>query len=221
MIAERQRQDIPKERVWWCYEKEVPYSLYLLNSPQQCRNAAAGWNLTERVIKLWLQEVFTIWLFSLRRQLKSTAHFKSRNLHPERMISYDDRTGFYAWILKKQEWVPWHNIQCLKFYHRSYRNIKNGVVSNGTLSLPVKYMTGDKSDGKLIFPTNTIKFVQFGVVSHGTVNAWMMKIYWQEISPMESWIFLRQNLRKRSCFQWHKMCLECENHFDNFRMMNA
>ena len=31
-----------------------------------------------------------------RRQLKSTAHFKSRNLHPERMISYDDRTGFYA-----------------------------------------------------------------------------------------------------------------------------
>ena len=87
--------------------------------------------LTERVIKLWLQEVFTIWLFSLRRQLKSTAHFKSRNLHPERMISYDDRTGFYAWILKKQEWVPWHNIQCLKFYHRSYRNLKNGVVSNG------------------------------------------------------------------------------------------
>lgn len=91
-----------------------------------------------RVIKLWLQEVFTIWLFSLRRQLKSTAHFKSRNLHPERMISYDDRTGFYAWILKKQEWVPWHNIQCLKFYHRSYRNLKSGVVSNGTLSLPVK-----------------------------------------------------------------------------------
>ena len=131
MNAERQRQDIPKERVWWCYEKEVPYSLYLLNSPQQCRNAAEGWNLTERVIKLWLQEVFTIWLFSLRRQLKSTAHFKSRNLHPERMISYDDRTGFYAWILKKQEWVPWHNIQCLKFYHRSYRNLKNGVVSNG------------------------------------------------------------------------------------------
>ena len=72
MNAERQRQDIPKERVWWCYEKEVPYSLYLLNSPQQCRNAAAGWNLTERVIKLWLQEVFTIWLFSLRRQLKSS-----------------------------------------------------------------------------------------------------------------------------------------------------
>ena len=99
--------------------------------PHKCWKAAAGWNLTERVIKLWLQEVFTIWLFSLRRQLKSTAHFKSRNLHPERMISYDDRTGFYAWILKKQEWVPWHNIQCLKFYHRSYRNLKNGVVSNG------------------------------------------------------------------------------------------
>lgn len=170
MNAERQRQDIPKERVWWCYEKEVPYSLYLLNSPQQCRNAAAGWNLTERVIKLWLQEVFTIWLFSLRRQLKSTAHFKSRNLHPERMISYDDRTGFYAWILKKQEWVPWHNIQCLKFYHRSYRNLKNGVVSNGTLSLPIKYMTGDKSDGKLIFPTNTTN------------------LYSLELFPMAQWM---------------------------------
>lgn len=138
--------------------------------PHKCWKAAAGWNLTERVIKLWLQEVFTIWLFSLRRQLKSTAHFKSRNLHPERMISYDDRTGFYAWILKKQEWVPWHNIQCLKFYHRSYRNLKNGVVSNGTLSLPVKYMTGDKSDGKLIFPTNTTN------------------LYSLELFPMAQWM---------------------------------
>ena len=107
--------------------------------PHECWKAAAGYPQGKGLMMLWKRgSIFSVFVkFAatvqkcLRRQLKSTAHFKSRNLHPERMISYDDRTGFYAWILKKQEWVPWHNIQCLKFYHRSYRNLKNGVVSNG------------------------------------------------------------------------------------------